>query len=854
MSNISEAVLSWLHDQPLWQQQLARLLATKASLSDYEIDELLASLESGRGRSLQPICGEDIPGTTKATRRTLKAYGNLQNVGLVEEDQVLSFESTLTVVYGDNAAGKSSYSRGLKLLSRSVTNDVTILPDAYGAREAQLSSSFGEPSAMIEIDGPGGTRAERVKLIPSNRAWLPELIAFDAATAEEMVNSRNELQYIPEPLRLLARLAAVQDSVRGRLSQQITDKRAERPASGDMPAGTMVERALAALTGTSSDPDLAKLAAWDDAAEARYTAVTNLLAAASSSTASADAVAARTQADQAQELSSSMQSLAGLCTAEHAETLRGYAVKAQITQDALRIATDAATDLPSYLDSEPWKLLWHAARAFATGQARAFPPAVGEPCPLCQEPLSVEKADLLEHFDEHIRGQLSGDAEAAMTQLRQSLSDVDPGRVHACRTPLLTALGASNPELATQITAALDALASHFELLTAAPAGAHPAEGSVLNLTTACLAALDAWAKSRRDHAAGLLKSLEGTGLPALRVELAELQARRVLAARLEDFLGWQRTLVLVNALERKRSALATNRITAAIRTLGDEHTSEALKSRLVSETSALHCQQLPVSLDWRTAVGASTVQLVLDGTQQARISQIASDGERRALALAFFLAEAQLSDPSVVVLDDPVSSLDLERREVIVDRLVDEAQNRQIVVFSHDLPFVVDLLSRAEAVGVPVKTQTVWRLGAKSVGRVQPDLPFRGMTLKQRIGVLTDRVSRWDSQDAPGSLDEAWRRVEGFYADLRLAWERAVEERVLKGVLLRHERAVHSQKLKKVTITDDIVEQVEQGMTRASFFVHDAPRMSGVQLPDRSQLAKDLEAIRTFAQQVKPD
>jgi energy-coupling factor transporter ATP-binding protein EcfA2 len=852
MSDISHAVLSWLQAQPHWQQRLARLLATKPSLDDQEIEELLVSIGSGDW-AMAPLARDDVPGAASSTRRTLNAYGNLYHVGLVEPDQVLRFNSTLTVVYGDNAAGKSSYSRGLKLLSRSVTNDVIILDDVYGVRDA-AGSGGSDPSAMIETTDADGTRAERVKLVSDNRAWLPELVAFDAACAEEMVNSRNELQYVPEPLRLLARLAAAQDTVRTRLSQQIADQKSARPATGDIPAGTSVGRALAALAGRESDPDLADLAGWDAAAQTRLTDVTNLLAAAASSTALTDAAAAEAQADQARDLYASVQRIENLCTVAHADMIRAAVIQAQSANDALTIATAAAGDLPGYLDSAPWKLLWQAARSFAAGHGRTFPPPAGETCPLCQQPLGPETAERLGHFDAHIRGELSRAAEDTGARLRQLLVDVDPDHVDDCRTPLLTTLRQADPQLAHELDEALDGLAAHLARLVAAPGDARAVDSTVADLVRDGLASLHAWAATRSQHAAALLVSRDEANLPALRAELAELDSRRVLAARLGEFTAWQRTLRAVAVLEKQRSELATNRITTAIRTLADAHTSEALRSQLEAETAALRCQQLPVSLDWRTTVGASTVQLVLDGTQQARISQIASDGERRALALAFFLAEASVSDPSVVVLDDPVSSLDLERREVIVDRLVAEAQQRQVIVFSHDLPFVVDLLSRAEAAGVPMKTQTVWRLGVGSVGRVQTDLPFRGMTLKQRVGVLTEHLSRWDSQEAPSTVDEAWRRVEGFYEDLRLAWERAIEERVFKGVLLRHERAVHSQKLKKVTVTDEIVEQVEQGMSRASFFVHDAPRTSGVQLPGRSELAADLEALRTFAQQVKPD
>ena len=68
----------------------------------------------------------------------------------------------------------------------------------------------------------------------------------------------------------------------------------------------------------------------------------------------------------------------------------------------------------------------------------------------------------------------------------------------------------------------------------------------------------------------------------------------------------------------------------------------------------------------------------------------VLSEGEKRAVALADFLTEVALDTGSGgIVLDDPVTSLDLEWSAVIASLLVNEAKKRQVVVFTHNLPFV---------------------------------------------------------------------------------------------------------------------------------------------------------------------
>jgi wobble nucleotide-excising tRNase len=59
---------------------------------------------------------------------------------------------------------------------------------------------------------------------------------------------------------------------------------------------------------------------------------------------------------------------------------------------------------------------------------------------------------------------------------------------------------------------------------------------------------------------------------------------------------------------------------------------------------------------------------------------RVFSEGERTAIALACFLAELRLgSDPSGLIFDDPVSSLDHNVREHVARRLVAAANERQV-------------------------------------------------------------------------------------------------------------------------------------------------------------------------------
>ena len=75
------------------------------------------------------------------------------------------------------------------------------------------------------------------------------------------------------------------------------------------------------------------------------------------------------------------------------------------------------------------------------------------------------------------------------------------------------------------------------------------------------------------------------------------------------------------------------------------------------------------------------------------------SEGEKNALALSFFLARLALKpniEDYLIVFDDPLSSLDYNRRNVTINLLANFARKaNQFILLSHDLNFIKDFTLR---------------------------------------------------------------------------------------------------------------------------------------------------------------
>jgi energy-coupling factor transport system ATP-binding protein len=83
----------------------------------------------------------------------------------------------------------------------------------------------------------------------------------------------------------------------------------------------------------------------------------------------------------------------------------------------------------------------------------------------------------------------------------------------------------------------------------------------------------------------------------------------------------------------------------------------------------------------------------------EARHPRDLSSGERERLALAAVL----VTDPDVLVLDEPTRGVDPDRKAQLADLLRDEAHRRATLLITHDLVFAADVADRAVSLGARV-------------------------------------------------------------------------------------------------------------------------------------------------------
>ena len=241
----------------------------------------------------------------------------------------------------------------------------------------------------------------------------------------------------------------------------------------------------------------------------------------------------------------------------------------------------------------------------------------------------------------------------------------------------------------------------------------------------------------------------------------------------------------------------------------------------------------------------------------RVRTSEILSEGEARVIAIAGFLAELRLAPhANAIVLDDPVSSLDHVFTWKIAARLAREGLTRQVIIFTHNIAFLMELRDSAIALaksGTPVgvAVHTLRRDGG-SAGITTGGAPWHAMKVYQRAQYLDEFVQKIKPL-YPDNMVKYNEKAAYVYGLLREAWESCVEEELFYNVVCRYRNSVHTLKLIEVDIEDSDSHCVDLHMSKASTWMtgHDKSKVLHHDRPAPEELLIDINALRLFSKAI---
>jgi hypothetical protein len=330
--------------------------------------------------------------------------------------------------------------------------------------------------------------------------------------------------------------------------------------------------------------------------------------------------------------------------------------------------------------------------------AAAFMELRGEEdgCPYCDRPFEERGRELRDAYATFLTSTTEKELAGVLHQFREGLSrleQIDFPILDASKT-LFTQLQkdeAGKQLTATYVEAIRMATKYRDNLLTELNGTTEVSTPGGLTIPEETIVG---YAKSVQDQIEELKKLDPATEIKKKEAEVALLRDRIKLGEELDNVITYLNELQWCENARQQCGQLVTNSVTSKQREFFNKYVTDDYLKIFDKECKKLNAE-LKVEILQQGAKGKTIRDLKIKGVDPRKVL---SEGEQRATALADFLTEIQVSgNCSGLVFDDPVTSLDHERKKLIAKRIVEEANNRQAIVFTHDLVFVAKLKEAIE-------------------------------------------------------------------------------------------------------------------------------------------------------------
>ena len=225
-------IINWVESKPVfWQVAIDRLIRNN-ELTENDISELKEICKVDYGLSdfdFDEVDFDDLRdfanNSTSSNDIILSKISNVDNINALSKTSALEFSSNgLTLVYGDNGSGKSSY--------------VSILKHACNTRgnKPKINNNLYDP-ACLGIDKKAdieytidGVNFNTVNLINEvvNDSVLKSVDVFDTFSANHYIEEEDEIAFIPQGLSIIEKLAVCIKKVENELNEEFLSPSLEK--------------------------------------------------------------------------------------------------------------------------------------------------------------------------------------------------------------------------------------------------------------------------------------------------------------------------------------------------------------------------------------------------------------------------------------------------------------------------------------------------------------------------------------------------------------------------------------------------------------------------------------------------
>jgi len=868
---ILQDIIKWIEDKPqFWQEAVNRIIRNK-NLAEDDIDDLVEINKAHQGISDVEIENVDLEELKELVSSsdieesiTLFKICNTENINALKDNEELEFAPNgLTVVYGDNGAGKSSYVSVLK----HICNTRGVRPAINSNLFIEGSDARSQTAELEYITESGGSGSAVWKDGELNNHTLQAVDVFDTYSANHYIEDEDEIAFIPSGLTVLEKLAQCCKDVEFKINKDKEDLVSDIFDYSFLidEYETEVAKFLTGLDKETKVEDLKKHTNHTEESEKR---IQELEAEIVKLKATDPQRVIKENTNKVKRIDVLKEKLSGLETNFSEEALKQTKtiINNFVTSfEASKVASEKAfSNLPiEDVGNEQWKTLWESARKFydhSFGEG-VFPSVnEGDNCPLCLQDLDEIARQRFTNFEIFVKADLQQQLDLTTTKFDDEKEffddfDFDLDEYAPTLEELEETHEGFGEKLESYITI-LEVEQAKIVKLFEKPKTVEVIE--TVNFEETPISIINEIRKALTNENEKLNKVTIKDELKPLEEEYRNLVAVKNLQKHEQKLIDEIARKKKISSLKKCVGTCGTRSITLCSNGITDNYVTNNLKDNFKDELRKLGFKEINVVAGTKGVRGKQYHYLQLDTSYGVSVSlkEILSEGEHRCISLATFFSELSISEhKSAIIFDDPVSSLDHRWRNRISKRIIEESKERQVIVFTHDITFLMMLQEVANKENCDIDIKSLTRKKTET-GILAKNPPWDALTVKKRIGILNAEHQVLDKIER-NETEEIYREnVKPFYGKLRETWERLVEEVVLNGTVQRFGRAIETKKLKKVIdLDEDDYKMIEDNMSRCStmFLGHDSAGTLIESMPDAEEVKADLKILIDYTAQLRP-
>lgn len=848
---------TWFQKAANWQKDLFTLVWS-SSLSEEQILEratkLIAQEYLSENYRLSPNLSFPLDinfSDTKDPPVMLTSIANIKGVGALAPQNALTFSEGLTVVYGENGCGKSSYVRILKALENPANSDAVI------GNVFEIGSVAAEATVTFSVDGD-----PKVVTWSKNSKRRYPLQIYDTTAAKQFVDKENEVVYEPKVLSAITRMAKVYERVSSAYDVQ-TRETAQKITP--IPQGLQnhpIVREFTMLSSLRDEDRFTQKYYWNTDLDTELSAI---VAGLKENDPQKAALEKTTQRDIIRNHGFTILKLLQFVTDSQCSDFlekRKKQITSKATADALIKASQNHSLLNGF-GTDSWKSMWMYASEYINRieGSTGIPVTQTGRCALCQQELDTDAKVRLQTFREFAESKAMVEADAALRNFGISVKTLQENienKINIAELEMTLTSGSISEGNRQTILGFYKSIVDRCKWL--------------LSYSDDCTTELPPI--QSKDEIASVFKDIVAKMNTEITVLQETAKNKESQVNRMKDLIAihWAidnaSTKKQLIALSTVISKCKTNALTSLKKELSKLLITDEYVSRFQQEMHFLDSKgQIKVELVAKAPKkGKSYHQISLRGAQSAgnhKNGEILSEGEFRVVSLAAFLADlSSWNRVMPFIFDDPITSLDHKFEARVAKRLIKLSMDRQVIVFTHRLAFAQLLEAgaaefNAEAIQVgSTEHAKITHIELRNHPLGHPSSPnyVNNMAMTSAItNLLREDVSRIKKAQNSGDFATADMSIQSLCARFRNVIEYGIETTLLSNVVSRFKRNISTLALPRLSaITPADIELLDSMMTKYSYYDHSHSVEAPMPLPKIEDVEADLNTMLDWAKQFK--